>query len=62
MLGRVFVLNGASGPKPRAAFSPSASLFKYLASLQAKPPCLGGTLLYLVSLPALPTAQTAAFF
>ena len=62
MLGRVVVLHGASSPKPRAAFLPSASLFKNLASLQAKPPCLGGMLLYLNSLPASPTAQTAAFF
>ncbi|WP_262967296.1 hypothetical protein [Methylobacter psychrophilus] len=34
-------------------------MFKHLASLQAKPPCLGGSLVYLNSLPASPTAQTA---
>jgi len=62
MLGRDVLLHGASSPKPRAAFLPSASLFKHLASLQAKPPCLGGTLLYLNSLPASPTAQTKVFY
>ena len=62
MLGCDLGLNGVSNPKPRAAFSLSASLIYNLASLQAKPPCLGGMLLYLNSLPAPPTAQTAAFF
>jgi len=62
MLGPEFALHGASSPKPRAVFLPSASLFKHLASLQAKPPCLAGTLLYLNSLPAPPTAQTKVFY
>ena len=62
MLGCDFVLNGSSCPKPRAVFSLSASLFYNLASLQAKHPFLGGSLVYLNSLPASPTAQTVAFF
>jgi hypothetical protein len=61
MLGCGFSLHGASSPKPRVDFSPSASLFKHLASMQAKPPCLAGTLLFLNSLPASPTARTADF-
>ena len=52
---------GFPSPNPRAVFSLSASLFYHLASLQAKPPCLGCTLLVLASPPVIPTARTNAF-
>ena len=44
MLVRGLTFNGVSNPKPQVAFSLSASLFYNLASLQAKPPCLGRSL------------------
>jgi hypothetical protein len=53
---------GLPTPNPRAAFLLSASLIYNLASLQAKHPCLGSSLVYLHSLPASPIAQTMALY